>query len=97
MYRGINATDNRVRSSLAGTAIVALAGYSDPLVRACSQRSDITADWLLDAPNTLYRGAPEDEQERLEPRFATLLGEITRHAYRRAAKLGGPLERPLLL
>jgi type IV secretion system protein VirD4 len=96
-YRGIGASDHRMRSSLAGTAIVALAGYGDPLVRDSSQRSDITPGWLLDGPNTLYLCAPEDEQERLEPLFVTLLGEIISEAYRRAAARGGPLQHPLLL
>jgi type IV secretion system protein VirD4 len=96
-YERIVEADERMRSSLAATAMVALKAYGDPLVVACSQSAEVTAEWLLSGPNTLYLCAPEDEQERLEPLFVTLVLEVVAAAYRHAAATGEPIDPPLLL
>ncbi len=89
--------DERLQSSLYATATVALEAYNDPLVLACSERAELTADWLLSGSNTAYLCAPVDEQARLRPLFTTLVREIVAAVYARAASTGRPLDPPLLL
>jgi type IV secretion system protein VirD4 len=90
--------DERLRSSLYMTASLAIEAYNEPEVLECSASADLTADWLLDGDaNTAFLCAPVDEQARLRPLFATLIGEIVATVYARAARTGKPMDRPLLL
>jgi type IV secretion system protein VirD4 len=90
--------DDRLRSSLYMTATIALDAYNDPAVVACSERAELTANWLLDrTANTAYLCAPVDEQARLRPLFATLVREVIGEVYARAGRSGKPIERPLLV
>ncbi len=89
--------EERLRSSLQATVAGAIDAYADPQVLACSLEAEITADWLLSGPNTLYLCAPADEQERLAPLFVALIGEIRAEIYRRAAASGDPIDPALLM
>ena len=89
--------DERLRSSLAATAGVALDAYGDPTVAGSAQRSDITADWLLGGDHTAYLCATATGQERLRPLFVTLIDQIIARVYQRAAATGRPLDPPLLV
>src|SRR5205085_5769408 len=60
--------------------------------------SDLRAERLLDGgAHTAYICAPAHEQRRLQPLFATLVQEVTAHAYEHATQTGKPLTPPLLL
>jgi type IV secretion system protein VirD4 len=91
-------SDDRLRSSLYMTATIALDAYNDPAVVSCSERAELTADWLLsNASNTAYLCAPVDEQARLRPLFATLVREVIGEVYARAGRTGKPIDPPLLV
>ena len=60
-------------------------------------QSRISADWLLDAANTLYLVAPADDQRRLSGLFTALVSHIVAGAYERSAKTGRPIDPALLL
>jgi type IV secretion system protein VirD4 len=89
--------DERLRSSLMATAAVALDAYGDPVVAEASVRFDITPEWLLSGPNTVFLCATATAQERLAPLFVTLVDEVVAHVYAKAARTGRPLESPLLV
>ena len=90
--------DDRLRSSLYLTASLALEAYNDPAVLACSERSDLTSEWLLDGGcNTAYLCAPIDEQARLRPLFTTLIREVIGDLYARSSRTGYPIDPPLLV
>jgi hypothetical protein len=55
----------------------ALDAYGDPAVIDCSQHRELSAHWLLDGrTRTAYLCAPQDEQQRLRPLFATLIPSV---------------------
>ena len=89
--------DERLRSSLAATAAVALDAYGDPVVAETSVRPDITPQWLLSGSNTVFLCATATAQERLRPLFVTLIDEVVAHVYAEAARTGRPLAAPLLV
>lgn len=95
--QGIWEGDDRLRSSLAATAGVALNAYGDPLVAATAQRSELTPAWLLAGLNTAYLCATATGQERLRPLFVTLIDQVVEHVYECAAQRGGPIDPPLLI
>jgi type IV secretion system protein VirD4 len=94
---GAWSADDRLRSSLALTASLALEAYNDPAVLECGRAADITPDWLLDGANTVYLCAPVDEQARLRPLFATLVREVVAAVYARASATGRPIDPALLI
>lgn len=89
--------DERLRSSLASTAGVALDAYGDPAVAESSIRADITPEWLLSGANTAYLCATATGQERLRPLLVSLIDDVISAVYRRAASTGRPIDPPLLV
>lgn len=89
--------DERLRSSLAATATVALDAYGDPTVIDSSLTNELTPEWLLSGANTAYLCATAMAQERLRPLFVTLIDQVIGHVYEQAARLGRPINPPLLL
>lgn len=91
------AREDRLKSSAYTTAEVALRAFADPAVAATTARGEITAERLYDGgSHTLFVCAPNHEQDRLQPLFSGLLGQMIAAAYDRHA-VGRPLERPLLI
>jgi type IV secretion system protein VirD4 len=91
------AREPRIRSSVFTTAETVLQAYEDPVVLDSAMRPEISADRLLDGgAGTLYVCAPLHEQDRLRPVLTALVAQVLHVAYERAARVGRPLERPLL-
>jgi type IV secretion system protein VirD4 len=95
--RAFEAQADRTRTSIEATAQTLLRAYRFQRVLRSAAGSEITADRLLDGPNTLYLIADAKASKLLRPLFLALLGEIIDRAYERATLAGGRLERPLLL
>ncbi len=95
--RAFEAQADRTRSSIEATAQALLRAYRFTRVVRSAERSDITADRVLDGPATLYLIGDAKASKLLRPIFLALLGEIVDRAYERATRAGGRLERPLLL
>lgn len=90
--------DDKTRSSIYTTAELILAAYGDPRVAASASTCEVRADRLLDGGiHTLYLTAPTNDQRRLRPLFATLVGQIVHAAYAKVAATGKPLDPPLLV
>ncbi|HTZ09216.1 MAG TPA: type IV secretory system conjugative DNA transfer family protein [Acidimicrobiales bacterium] len=92
--------DERQRSAVYTTAETVLEAFAAPDVAAgertgAGERFDPAA--LLDGSHTLYLCAPAHDQRRLRPLFATLVAQVVEAAYRRATRLGGPIDPPLLV
>jgi len=97
--------DDRQRSAVYTTAETVLEAFADPAVAACTDgtpggvghvdRIDPAA--LLDGDHTLYLCAPAHDQRRLRPVLATMVTQVVESAYARAARLGRPIGRPLLV
>lgn len=88
----------RQKSSVYSTAEEVLMAYEDPGVARSAERSDFSADALLDGGHhTLYIAAPSHEQKRLRPLFQTLLESIVNHAYEVSSRRGSPLDPALLI
>ena len=64
---------------------------------ASAEGCDITLDWLLDGPNTLYLCAPLGDETRIGAVFAVLLHDLVIQAFDRYNRLGEPLEPRLLV
>lgn len=89
--------EDRIRSSAFTTAEVALRAFADPAVAASTELGEITAERLYDGgSHTLFVCAPNHEQDRLQPLFSGLLGQLITAAYDRHAS-GKPITKPLLL
>lgn len=97
ILNGIFEGDDRLRSSLAATAGIALNAYGDPTVSAQVAGPVIDPGWLLSGSNTTYLCATATGQERLRPLFVALLDEIIDHVYAVAASTGKPIDPPLLI
>jgi type IV secretion system protein VirD4 len=95
--RAFEAQADRTRTSIEATAQTLLRAYRFQRVLGSAAGTEITADRLLDGPNTLYLIADAKASKLLRPVFLALLGEIIDRAYERATLAGGRLERPLLL
>ena len=96
--QSVKGADHRFASSLLQTIATALDPWQEPQVAGATMgESRISADWLLDAANTLYVVAPANEQRRLSGLFAALVTHIVAGAYERSAKTGRPIEPALLL
>jgi type IV secretion system protein VirD4 len=96
--RSVWDADVRFRSSLLQTVSTALDPWQEPGIAAATMGdSQITADWLLDASNTLYLISPTDDQTRLSGLFTALVADITAGAFARSAQTGKPIDPALLL
>ena len=96
------ARDDRQRSAVYTTAETVLEAFADPAVAGAADprpgvgaRIDPAA--LLDGDHTLYLCAPANDQRRLRPLLATMVGQVVEAAYERATRRGGPIDRPLLV
>jgi type IV secretion system protein VirD4 len=94
----VKSADHRFLSSLLQTIATALDPWLEPQVAGATMGdSKISADWLLEGPNTLYLIAPAHEQRRLRGLFTALVAHVVAGAYERSAKTGRPIEPALLL
>lgn len=88
--------DAKMKSSVFSIATTILDAYTDEKVGRSAKTSELTPEWLFDAPagqfNTAYLCAPSHEQERLQPLFATLVQSFLNAAYERKT-----INPPLLL
>jgi type IV secretion system protein VirD4 len=93
--------EERQRSSVYSTAQTILAAYGDPDVVASERHGlPLSPDWLLtggDRPRTLYCCSPARDQSRLSPVFVALVRQVVDTAFDAAARLGRPIDPPLLL
>jgi type IV secretion system protein VirD4 len=95
---GLQDRDSRYRSSVIATLETALDPWLEPSVaHATTRRGDISADWLLAGPNTLYLTAPAYDQHRLGGLFTALINTIIEEAFARCTLTGRPIDPPLLL
>jgi type IV secretion system protein VirD4 len=75
-----------------------LSVYSDPTVAASAAKDEIVAAELLDGgSHTLYLTAPEHDQARFLPLFATIVRQIRTAVDDRFASERRPVDPPLLL
>jgi type IV secretion system protein VirD4 len=95
--RAFETQADRTRTSIEATAQTLLRAYRFQRVMRSAASSEITADRLLDGPNTLYLIGDAKASKLLRPLFLAVLGEVVDRAYERATLAGGRLERPLLL
>jgi type IV secretion system protein VirD4 len=95
--RAFEAQADRTRTSIEATAQTLLRAYRFHRVLSSAAGTEITADRLLDGPNTLYLIGDAKASKLLRPLFLALLGEVVDRAYESATLAGGRLERPLLL
>jgi type IV secretion system protein VirD4 len=90
--------DDPSRSTFFHYMYQVLSVYGDPTVAASSARHEIVAEELLDGGrNTLYLTAPEHDQIRFQPLFATIVRQMLTAVSDRFASEGEPLDPPLLL
>jgi type IV secretion system protein VirD4 len=86
------------RSSFFHLMYQVLSVYNDPTVAETSSKHEIVAEELLDGGhNTLYLTAPEHDQARFGPLFATIVRQMLTAVNDRYAAEGTPLDPPLLL
>jgi type IV secretion system protein VirD4 len=96
--QSVKGADHRFVSSLLQTVATALDAWQEPQVAGATMGdSRISADWLLDGPNTLYIVAPTSDQRRLSGLFSALVAHIVAGAYERSTRTGRPIEPSLLL
>jgi type IV secretion system protein VirD4 len=95
--RAFEAQADRTRTSIEATAQTLLRAYRFQRVMRSAAATEITADRLLEGPNTLYLIGDAKASKLLRPLFLAVLGEIVDRAYERATLAGGRLGRPLLL
>jgi type IV secretion system protein VirD4 len=90
--------EDRQRSSVFTTAETVLEAYADPAIAASSLCHDIDPSVVLDGGRaSVYLCAPAHEQERLQSVFVALVRELVEAAFERSARLGSPLDPPLLI
>ena len=87
----------RTRSSIYTTALTMIASWEDPVVADCAARSEITLDWLVKGPNTLYICSPMHEQLRLATVFGGILDDLLQQAYEWQNDHGSRLPDTLLV
>ncbi|HEX8770889.1 MAG TPA: type IV secretory system conjugative DNA transfer family protein, partial [Acidimicrobiales bacterium] len=73
--------DPRTRANFYTTALTMVANWEDPVVADCATASDITLDWVVGGPHTLYVCSPPHEQLRLATVFGGLLDDLLQQAY----------------
>jgi type IV secretion system protein VirD4 len=75
-----------------------LSVYGDPSVAATAAKHEIVTSELLDGgEHTVYLTAPDHDQVRFQPLFATIVRQVLTAATDRFAAEGTPLDPPLLL
>jgi type IV secretion system protein VirD4 len=89
--------DERTRADVYATAQTVVWPWADPGVARSADRNDITLEWLLSGPNTLYLCAPIDDQRRLAPAFGGLLNDLIRQSFAQVSRTNRPLDTTLLL
>ena len=72
--------------------------YEDPVVAESADLHEIVPAEVLDGePNTLYLTAPEHDQARFRPFCSMIVRRLVASAFERSARLGRPLDPPLLV
>jgi type IV secretion system protein VirD4 len=94
---GVWRLEDRMRSSIFGTAQAAIWPWSNPKVVGSSQGCDLTLEWLLSGNNTVYACAPLRAARRLAPALGGLIGDLLEQVAERVAASGRPLDPPLLI
>ena len=94
---GIWHYEDRMRSGIFATVQGSLWPWTNPDVVGASATTDITLNWLLSGPNTLYVAAPLEDAKRLAPAIGGLLADLMHQVSARYAHTGRPLDPPLLL
>lgn len=97
MLEGVWRLEERMRSSIFGTAQAAVWPWTNPNVVGSSDGCDLTLDWLLSGNNTMYASAPLRSARRLAPAIGGLIGDLLDQVAQRVATTGRPLDPPLLL
>lgn len=86
------------RSGLFQVCQQMLSVYLDPVVARSAETSDIVASDLLDGgAHTLYITAPNQDQERFQTVFSTLVRQVVDAVYTHTGRTGRPLDPPMLL
>lgn len=97
-WRATQNREERQRSSVYTTAEMIVAAFADPRTIEETSAADYTPEWLLDGgANTLFLCAPRQQQQRLQPVFATVIQELMAVVEARQMQTRGPLDPPLLL
>jgi type IV secretion system protein VirD4 len=95
---GVWRLEDRMRSSIFGTAQAAIWPWSNPKVAGSSNGCDLTLDWLLSGTNnTIYACAPLRAAKRLAPALGGLIGDLLEQVAERVAASGRALDPPLLI
>jgi len=94
---GVWRLEDRMRSSIFGTAQAAIWPWSNPKVAGSAKECDLTLDWLLAGNNTIYACAPLRAAKRLAPALGGLIGDLLEQVAQRVAATGRPLDPPLLI
>jgi type IV secretion system protein VirD4 len=94
-FDGLTSLEDRLRSSIYGTLMSALAVFDYQSVRESAEGGLDVEEFFNGENNTLYICAPPDEQRRFAPLFTALIRRIMREAYAREAV--GQSSPPLLL
>lgn len=81
LLRSLWDKEPRTRASIYTTALTMIASWEDPVVADCAVRSEITMDWLVGGPNTLYVCSPLHEQLRLATVFGGILDDLLQQSY----------------
>ena len=98
MLEGGWCLEDRMRSSIFGTAQAAVWPWMNPTVAGSAEGScGVTLDWLLSGNNTLYASTPLRAAKRLAPAIGGLIGDLLDQVAQRVAATGRPLDPPLLL
>lgn len=98
MLEGVWRLEERMRSSIFGTAQAAVWPWTNPEVIGSSDGCDLTLEWLLSGGNnTLYASAPLRAAKRLAPAIGGLIGDLLEQVAERVANTGQRLDPPLLI
>ena len=90
--------DRRYQSSVTGTLSTALKAWQEPTIDRATSGSEITPQWLLGGPRTLYIVAPASGQRRLAGLFSALITHLVDGAIDAAQSTpAGRLDPPLLV
>ncbi len=87
----------RTRSGFFTTALTMIANWEDPVVADCAADAEITLEWLVSGPNTLYICSPPHEQLRLATVFGGILDDLLQQAYEWQNDHGSRLPDTLLV
>jgi type IV secretion system protein VirD4 len=90
-------TDPRTTSSVYATARNAVWPWADPDVAASADGCDITLEWLVSGPNTLYLCAPLGDETRIGAVFAVVLHDLITQAFDRYNRTSQPIDPKLLV